>query len=271
VTSSELILLGNDIVGRTTRGSGSRVLWIHGYTLDSSIWNELWDLLPEWSHIGIDLPGHGASPPLVPGEDLPGLAHRITDLIVKYDIRHLIGLSFGALVALQVAIELPQFLSTLILGAPSLAGGPQETQVAVRFMELKRLFAENGAGPHMRKLWMTSPPNIFTYAEQHEPLWKRLCEIVDRHSWAELSDSSMENLASHVQHENELQKIEAASLVLVGENEMSAFKRCAELIRRSIPNCKRVYIPDVGHLCLLEAPRRVHSILRNHLASTNLM
>jgi pimeloyl-ACP methyl ester carboxylesterase len=136
----------------------------------------------------------------------------------------------------------------------------------MRFGELKRLFAVTGNGPHMRKLWMTSPPNIFASAEKRAPLWERLCQIVDRHTWAELSDFSMEILTNHVQHDQELRKIKAASLILLGENEMRAFKRCAELIRRSIRDCKRFYIPDVGHLCMLEDPNTVYAIIRNHLS-----
>ena len=39
--------------------SGPAVVWIHGYTMDSSTWEELWALLPGWFHIGVDLLGHG--------------------------------------------------------------------------------------------------------------------------------------------------------------------------------------------------------------------
>jgi pimeloyl-ACP methyl ester carboxylesterase len=269
VSSSELVNLGNGMVGRTAPGNRHRVLWIHGYTLDSTAWSELWELLPEWSHIAIDLPGHGGSPPMVPGEDLPTLARRIAEIALKHNARHLVGLSFGALIALQVAIELREFLATLTLGAPSLGGGPQELGVGVRFEELKKLFAKTGNGPELRKLWMTSPPNIFAGAEKRKQLWERLCRIVDRHQWSELSDSSMEILANHVQREDDLRKIKAATLILLGEDEMSAFKRCAELIRRSIPNCKRLYIADVGHLCMLEDPKAVQTIIRDHLSGHN--
>ena len=41
-------------------GDGPAVVWIDGYTMDSTSWSELWGLLPGWRHLGIDLPGHGA-------------------------------------------------------------------------------------------------------------------------------------------------------------------------------------------------------------------
>ena len=46
---------------RVQPGSGPKVIWLHGYTLNSSVWLPLWRRLPGWTHIGIDLPGHGAS------------------------------------------------------------------------------------------------------------------------------------------------------------------------------------------------------------------
>jgi pimeloyl-ACP methyl ester carboxylesterase len=72
-------------------------------------------------------------------------------------------------------------------------------------------------------------------------------------------------LSSHVQTAAELRGIGAATLVLVGENELPAFRRCAELIRRAIPDCQRVYLPDVGHLCILEDPERAHAAIDVHL------
>jgi len=58
--------------------------------------------------------------------------------------------------------------------------------------------------------------------------------------------------------------VKAATLLLVGENELAPFKRCAELIRRAIPACRRIYLPVLGHLCMLEDARGVHTILEAH-------
>src|SRR5689334_1537891 len=95
------------VVARLKPCAGERVLWIHGYTLDSSIWGELWSYLPSLYHIGLDLPGHGASGPMIVGEDLGGMARRIARFASALGARHLIGLSFGGMVALQVALEAP--------------------------------------------------------------------------------------------------------------------------------------------------------------------
>jgi len=255
----------NEIAVRVAPANGDRVLWIHGYTLDSSVWRELWSLMPHWYHIGVDLPGHGVSGPMISGEDLAGLARRIGQLAFAHQVDHLVGLSFGGTVALQVALLWPGLFRSLVLGAPGLGGGPQDPAAQVRNLELIRLYRMRGAGSWMTELWMQSPPDIFTGAARHPRLWEQLQEVLDRHSWLELRDPTIMNkLSNYRQREEDLRHIQVPTLLLIGEHDMPAFKRSAELIRRSIPMCERIYVPEVGHLCLLEAPAHISSLLDTH-------
>jgi 2-succinyl-6-hydroxy-2,4-cyclohexadiene-1-carboxylate synthase len=241
------------------------VLWIHGYTLDSSIWHELWDCLPNWTHLGVDLPGHGGSLPLPPGTGLTTLALRLARLARREGATRLVGLSFGGMVALQVAIELAGDLHALVLSSPGLGGGPQDRLAQVRHLELLRLYRTRGPGPWLTDLWMTSPPDIFTGAAADPDLWEVLRSVVQRHRWQELADGSMQGLTAHSQTAQDLALISAATLVVVGEHDMPAFKRCAELIRRAVTACRRVYLPDAGHLGLLEAPSIAAPLVDGHL------
>lgn len=258
------VQIGDGIAARVSPARAERVLWIHGYTLDSSIWDDLWSRLPAWHHIGIDLPGHGASERMAAGEDLGELGRRIGDLALEYEVRHLVGLSFGGMVALQVAIEMPSAFASLVLGSPGLGGAPQDPYARARNLELTRLYRERGSGPWMGDVWMKSPPDIFKGAASYSDLWQKLREVVDRHPWSELGDGTMQGLANYPQPEQHLRRIEAETLILVGEEDMGVFKRYAEVIRRSIPACERVYLPGVGHLGLLEAPATVGALIAAH-------
>lgn len=264
MSRAQLVNFGEGLAARVSPGAEGKALWLHGYTLDSSSWAELWDLLPDWYHIGVDLPGHGASLPMAADDDLPLLARRIGRLALEQDVQHIVALSFGTLVALQIVIEFPASFCSLTLGAPALGGGPQEAEVGIRYAELIELYGRRGFGTYLRERWMQSPPDIFKGAEQRPELWRRLWETVGRHPWWELGDNSYFRLSDHVQSKSELQKVEAATLILVGDNELNAFKRCAELIRRYVPSCQRQYLPEVGHLCLLENPSGVYTVLERH-------
>lgn len=268
MSAARLVNLGDGLAARVVPGDGpgdgEAVLWIHGYTLDSSSWTRLWELLPGWRHIGIDLPGHGASLPLPAGDDLPALARRIGGLALRHGVRHVVALSFGTLVALQIAIEHPEDFATVTLAAPALGGGPQDPDVALRYDELADAWRRRGFGPHLRERWMTSPPDLFKGAESKPELWAQLWRLVGRHAWWELGDGSYGRLGNHPQTRPQLQAIRSSFLVLVGDNEMPAFKRCAELIRRSVPDCQRAYVPAVGHLCILEDPEGTHERIARH-------
>ncbi len=253
------------MVARVVPSDGERVLWIHGYTLNSNIWDELWSHMPSLHHIGLDLPGHGASEPMLVDEDLGRLARRIASFASELGARHLIGLSFGGMVALQVAIEAPDAFDSLILAAPALGGGPFDPEAMTCNTDLIRLYQERGVGPWLSDRWMSCPPNIFKGAAASPELFAKLREVVGSHSWRELNDSTMFALSSYSQPPNKLHTIKASTMILIGENDMEAFKRSATLIKRAIPNCRRIYLPNSGHLCLLESAQTVGKLIDAHV------
>jgi 2-succinyl-6-hydroxy-2,4-cyclohexadiene-1-carboxylate synthase len=239
------------------------VLWIHGYTLDSTIWNGLWTALPGWRHIAVDLAGHGRSRPLRKDDTLSTLGLTLVQIAEYYEVRHFVGMSFGAMVALQAAIESPRSFASLTLGSPALAGGPTDTDAATKHLRLCNMRRERGVGPWLGELWMQWPPDIFKGASRHPPLWNALIEVVGRHSWSELESNQMDQLTrgSQLPH---LAAVTCPTLILVGEEDMAAFKRCAELIQRAVPICTRIYLPSTGHLGLLESTFTVAPILHAH-------
>lgn len=264
-------LLGEGIFARHSLNPNSsqeeKVLWIHGYTLDSSIWSTLWENLSNWQHVGIDLPEHGASACLEKGETLSTLSNRIGKLAIAHHISHLIGLSFGGMIALQVATQFPDAFSTLTLAAPGLGGGASDPAAQSRNIEMIALYRNRGRGAWLTEKWMQSPPDIFKGASRYPRLWQALEQIVSRHAWQELTDHRMNALTNYPQSESSMSRIKATTLLLVGEEDMPSFKRNAEIIRRAIPNAHRKYISGAGHLCLLEKPMSVIPLLDRHLCT----
>jgi pimeloyl-ACP methyl ester carboxylesterase len=255
-----------------TRGNGPAVLWIHGYTMDSTLWRPVWDLLPGFRHIGVDLPGHGQSGPLPAGETLPGLAARIAELAKAQRASRVVALSFGSCVALELAACHPGVIGRLAVAAPTIAGptiaGPAAAAGAARReVQLQMLYRMAGPGPHLTRLWMTSPPDIFRGSEHHPELRSRLRQVIDRHRWAELGTGAMRGLTAHVHTDEALRRIGAATLVMVGDQDMPAFTANADRLAAAVPACSVLTVPQAGHLCLLERPDQVAGPLRAHLAA----
>jgi pimeloyl-ACP methyl ester carboxylesterase len=257
--------LGAGLAGRVRAGDGPAVLWLHGYTMDSRIWDELWDELPGWDHIGADLPGHGASPAHEVG-DLPALGRRVARLARERGARRLVALSFGTLLALQAAIDDPDAFDAIVLAAPALAGGPEDPAARIRYIQLAELHRTFGPGPHLTSLWLRSPPHIFTTLRTFPERFDRVAAIIAEHRWTELGDARTQRLQASPHRPADLARISASVLLVRGTGELPAFARCAAAIRASVPGAREVVLPGLGHLCLLEDPVATAPPVRAHLA-----
>jgi pimeloyl-ACP methyl ester carboxylesterase len=252
-------------LGIRSAGSGPAVLWIHGYTLDSSLWSDLWQLLPGYRHIGVDLPGHGHSVPVPAGLTLPGLAAELARLAQAEQAHRVVGLSFGAIAALQLAIEAPDTVHRLVVGAPGL-GGRFADGVAERYQQLKLLRGFAGPGEMMANLWMSSPPDLFRGTERHPELRQRVKDVVMRHDWLELTNGRFRPLAAHAQDPAALRRITADTLVIIGDDDMQDCHENARTLCDAVPRCRSHTVSAAGHLVLLERPGDVAAVLAQQLA-----
>jgi pimeloyl-ACP methyl ester carboxylesterase len=242
--------------------------------MDASVWAELWALLPGWRHIGVELPGHGQSPPLEPGSTLAGLAAQVADVCAATGARRVVALSFGSCVALRLAADHADLVSRLVVGAPTIAGAPSEPGTDKRYRELTmlrrmapRLSTAIPAGELLADLWMQSPPDIFRGTEAHPALRARLRSVIIRHRWEELATGAMQAVASDAQTDADLRRITAATLVFQGDDDMPTFFANAARLERVLADCRVEPVPGAGHLVLLERAATVAPALAEHLAS----
>ncbi len=252
-------------LGTRSAGSGPAVLWLHGYTLDSSLWSDLWQLLPGYRHIGVDLPGHGLSGPVPAGLTLPGLAAELARLARAEDARRVVALSFGTIAALQLAIDAPDAVQRLVVGAPGI-GGRYADGVAERYQQLTLLRRVVGPGERMADLWMSSPPDLFRGTERHPVLRRRIKVVVWGHRWAELINGRYRPLTGHVQDLRALGRITADTLVITGEEDMPACHENTRTLCRAVSRCRSHPVSAAGHLVLLERPAEVAAVIAGQLA-----
>lgn len=255
------------MLAREQPGPGEKVLWVHGYTMDSSTWGEIWGELPQWHHIGVDLPGHGGSAPLANYRSVSQIARLIGARALELGVRHVVGLSFGGMVAVQIALEYPDAFASFSLGSPALIGGPKAARAGQLYWELGELYKQRGAGPWMTGLWMQWPPEIFKGAAGHPALWDRLRAVIDRHTWQELPGDAIGQVMAKTppQTIGRLQHIATPALVLIGDDEMASYRLTATLIQAAIPGCGFAIVPGAGHLCMLETPAEAAALIAAHM------
>ena len=261
-----VVELAAGLAGRVQPGEGDKVLWLHGYTIDSSMWGDMWRRLPGWHHIGVDLPGHGASEPIDQMGDLATLGRRLGQLCVAEDIRHIVAISFGTITAIQIAIEFPAHFASIVLSAPALAGGPHEPEIGEVYMRLVQIYLQTGPGPRMREVWMGC--RICNGIDQVPGLRASLASLVDRHSWAEIKGYGMLRFTQPPQVESALRRIQAAVLVIIGDRELPAFRTVTQTLQQVLPRIQVREFADADHLGLLQHPelaaRSIDAHLRAH-------
>lgn len=127
-------------------GSGPRAVLVHGSVLGGrESWRAQRPLTERWTLLAPDRPGHGRSPHA--GQDFEPEAALIVDQLLE-EPAHLVGHSYGAIVAAYAAAARPEAISSLTLIEPvstALARGVE----AVDQLDaaLRELCADSGGDP----------------------------------------------------------------------------------------------------------------------------
>jgi pimeloyl-ACP methyl ester carboxylesterase len=247
--------------------AGRRLLWIHGYTLDSSVFGPIWEALPQYDHIAFDLPGHGATPFPAEGDLFKASVEALRRVLDECDVRDVVAMSYGGGIVLSLLAEEPDRLDSVVLAAPALPGGPRDQQSSDCHLELIWMARERGLGPWLAERWLSCPPRIFAGLARSPDLAADISAIVARHSFRELLDARP-TIASDRIDEAQLRKIGCRALIIAGEDDMESFRRTAALLKRNIAGSDLRWLANVGHLPLIEAPALCAREISSWLPST---
>lgn len=104
-------------------------IWIPSLGQQSTMWHEISTSLENYSHVFVELPGHGDNPPATEAFTLNDLAQECLDYL-KHEAKawdHLlvVGLSIGGATALELAKSLPSGAAAVVMGAGANMGDPK--------------------------------------------------------------------------------------------------------------------------------------------------
>ena len=246
-----------------TEGSGHPLVLAHGFTLDTSMWDDQIDAFSRhYEVIRYDMRGHGRSAP--PGR------HRydhIADLIgllghLGVQQAHLIGLSWGAAIVTEFALAYPSMASALVAADPVLWGFPWSAEYGASLNRIWEVGRSKGVEA-ARTLWLAHP--MFAPALEQPPVAERLSRIVgDYPGWSWQHDDP----ASYPEPPaaQRLEEIAAPTLALVGEYDVSDFHTIAGTMSQRIPGASNVVLPGVGHMSNMEDPEGFNKVVLGFLS-----
>ncbi len=241
------------------RGEGTPVVLLHGVGGDHTVWDlEIPALAEEFRTIAPDLRGHGQS--AVPEGSEFSFREFEQDLRQllgqrELDSAHFVGLSAGALLALQFALHDPERVRSLVLFAAAARIDNHTRAVGQSWTET---LESEGFEPYIRRLAM----DLFApdWLENHMEFVDRLRDSQrgrDRRGSVGWSRAMMTfDLRAQVG------RLRCPTLLVHGMEDRVVDVSHARLLRQAIPGAEVRLLPNAGHMIPIEAPEAATDAIR---------
>lgn len=227
-----------------TAQSGSPVnpaiVFLHGSPLTGRMWTPQMECLTEFFYLAPDLPRHGRSAD-IPTCGLASVSEQIAALIRERSPdgqAHIVGLSYGGVIAQGVLKHAPEVAKTVILSGAS-------NKMARWLVESQRLNE-----PFMR---LMKPQQLAAMVCQQFGIPKEYQQSISD-DFASFSASTLMEVLMTFTELDPLADNCTPVLVLVGEKETFLAKQAARQLAKTIGNARGYSLPALGHVWNLQSP-----------------
>lgn len=246
-------------------GAGPTVLMLHGFSADRDVWSRFAGRLKDHHVLVPELPGHGGTIPFVAGGDYSAAAQarRMVDFLdrLQVDRAHVIGNSMGGFVAAALALLAPERVATLGLVDATGVWSPNRNRMndLLEGGENPFLITEPRQFADFYAMTMAKPPFAPRFALQSVAR----DYVARREQYAEIFDDF------HGQGflEERLHEISAPTWVAWGMQDQLVEAGAAQVWADGIPDATLTTYDDLGHMPMMESPRRVAADYRAFLAA----
>lgn len=247
--------------GEARRNGDPAIVLLHGLLFDGGMWRGQLEALSALGRvIVIDGPGHGKSEPpprFMMEEHADALFDAFGELGVERSL--VIGLSWGGMVGMRLALQHPEKVAGLALLDTS--AEPQTLGERIRYRAFVALHRRVGIpyGLYLKEMapLMFASRTILERPELVEATYRRTMGF-DREGVARAS------LAVVVHRRDILDKVRAIrvpTLVMCGREDRATTLDKSENIARTIPGARLVILDGLGHMSALEDPAAVNEHL----------
>jgi pimeloyl-ACP methyl ester carboxylesterase len=239
-------------VSLVVRGEGAPVFLMHGIGGNAASCGALAQLLSESGYRTVcwDAPGYGESADPQGPVDHPGLVLQILASLALGPA-HLIGTSWGGVIATKAAAQAPDAVRSLVL-ADSTRGsavtGESANRMLARIPELAELGPEAFADRRASRLLAPAADAAMAEAVRSEMAAVRLSGYTAAATMMAATDTS-----------DVLPSLQVPSLVLVGEDDVVTGVAESRILAASITEASFEIIPCAGHAAVQEKPTEMAS------------
>jgi 3-oxoadipate enol-lactonase len=218
--------------------------------------------------VTFDFRGQGKTPVTASGYGMDELTNDAAALIETLAVGpvHFAGLSMGGFVAMRLGARRPDLVRSLILLETS--AGPEPPEKIGKYKLLALVGRWLGFGVVASQVM----PIMFGQTFVQDPARK-----AERDHWrARLIANdrlgvqrALGGVIARASIEDELGKITAPTLVIVGDEDVATVPAKAERIRDGISGAKLVVIPHAGHSSSIEEPQAVNAAIASFLTDVS--
>jgi pimeloyl-ACP methyl ester carboxylesterase len=245
-----------DVGGRTIAyrraGSGPPLVLLHGFLCDSRVWRpQLAALADEFDVVAWDAPGAGRSPDPPGAFTLEDWASSLADFLAALGLQraHVVGLSWGGLLAQELFRLAPERIETLVL-ADTYAGWKGSLGGAVAEQRLARCERDSSLpADEFVDLWV--PVEFFTDTVSPDVVDTMAAVVRDfhPHGFRLMARSLAEGDTTDL-----LRRIDVATLLLWGDGDRRSPLEVASAFAAAVPAAELHVIANAGHVSNLERP-----------------
>ena len=250
-------MLAHDRSGPTGR---TPLLLVHAGIADRRMWDPVWPMLTaDRDVVRVDLRGYGESTERPEGSWSPraDVLEVLDELVVER--AHLVGCSFGAGVCVEIALERPGLVASLVLAAPGGALLTERTAELAAAWELEGTAIDSGdmAGAVEANVtaWVDGPhrgPDVVpaVVRDAVRTMQRRAFDLTI--DWPDSVWEAEDELDPEAPER--LDEIAVPTLVISGALDIDSIGLAAAQVVAGIPGARGVEWPDVAHLPSMERP-----------------
>lgn len=247
------------------KGTGAPVVLLHGLGLNREMWDPQVDAFArEFRVVRVDFPGAGRSGPVTGPISFTTAAADVIRAIGAGPV-HVIGLSNGGQIAVDLALTSPELVRSLVLVDAAVAGFRFSQDMLARIRNYAAIGREQSVA-QANAAYLTDP--LFAAAGRDPGLAKKLSEIVLPYSgeyWLHANWRSPVRPPAITR----LEEIKAPTLVLVGALDIPDFQALADTLARRVPGARRAVIEGAGHMSNMEKPNEFNRVVLDFLRGLN--
>lgn len=260
-------LNGANVSYEVTGDGLETIVFAHGLLWDGYMFHkQVAALRDRYRCVTFDFRGQGKSEVTRDGYDMDTLTLDAAQLIERLGFApvHFAGLSMGGFIAMRLGARRPDLIRSLILMETSAEPEPPENIPRYRmFYRVARFLGPGAVASRVMPImfgqkFMTDPNRA---AERDE--WRRRASANHRVGIGRAT----EGVISRRGVTEEIGKIRAPTLIIVGDQDVATVPAQARRIHDLIPGSRLVVIPGAGHTSSIEEPEAVTTAIEEFLAS----